>query len=129
MLFRETTQDDLDFMDAATKHPKCIDYMYTLEHEDVPIMIGGFRLITNTTAWCWCELADGIEKHLVTAYRLIRDWIDEFAKAHGIRRMQAAIRTDKPEAARLVGHLHFKFESIMDKFFDDEDGLLFVRII
>ena len=63
MIFRESTQADLDFMadhsiKGGIKQFKFIDYVYTLEHDDIPLGIGGFRLIVPTTAWCWVDLSD-----------------------------------------------------------------------
>ena len=59
MKFRESTDEDIDFMvnhsinqQVDRKEIGSIDYTYTLEHEGVPLVVGGFRMITTTTAWC-----------------------------------------------------------------------------
>ena len=132
MIFRESTQADLDFMadhsiKGGMKQFKFIDYVYTLEHDDIPLGIGGFRLIVPTTAWCWVDLSDGAIEHLRIFYRTMMEWIETFANTHQIIRLQAFVK-DTPEDRRLVRHLGFTEESRMEKFYGDEDALLYVRI-
>ena len=132
MIFRESTQADLDFMadhsiKGGMKQFKFIDYVYTLEHDDIPLGIGGFRMIVPTTAWCWVDLSDKALEHLRDSYRTIKEWIETFANTHQIIRLQAFVR-DTPEDRRLVRHLGFIEESRMEKFYGDEDALLYVRI-
>ena len=134
MNFRETIPADFEFMshhsinkDVDRKILDCVDYVFTLE-DDVPLAIGGFRMINTTTAWCWIDLSDEAGKHLVKVYRVIKEWIDEFAESHKIKRLQAFVRTDFEEAERLVKHLGFKKESIMENFFGEENAYLYVRL-
>ncbi len=116
MNFRETTQEDLDFMvnnsvsRGIQKHcPERIDYCYTLEHEGKVLGIGGFRFINTTTAWCWTDWTHLTGNHIVVSYRIIKEWIDIFAKEHGIKRLQCYIETDFTEAIRMVTHLGFEW--------------------
>lgn len=136
MEFRETTQEDLEFVTSHSisrgvlkQQPEYIDYCYTLEHEGVPLGIGGFRLINATTAWCWLDLTDRSGKHITECYRAVKEWIDIFVKEHGLKRLQAYIEPDFPEAIRMVQHFGFKKESIMKSFIGDKDAFLYVRII
>ena len=136
MNFRETTQDDLDFVSNHSvsrgilkRQPKRIDFCYTLEHEGKPLGIGGFRLINETTAWCWVDMTDRAGSHLIPAYRVVKEWMDIFVKEHGIKRLQAYVEMDFPEAIRMVQHLGFEKESIMKNFVGDKDVSMYVRII
>ncbi len=136
MNFRETTQEDLDFVARHSisrgiqKYcPEQVDYSYTLEHEGKPLGVGGFRLINMTTAWCYIDLTELSRSHLTSTYRVIREWIDIFIQEHGLRRLQAYIECDFPEAERLANHLGFKKESVMKNFMGDKDAFMFVRII
>lgn len=136
MEFRESTKEDLEFAAdhsisrGIQKHcPEQIDYCYTLEHEGVPLMVGGFRLINPTTAWCWVDMTDRSGSYLVSSYRVIRDWIDTFVKDHEIKRLQAYVECDFDEAVRMVKHLGFEKESIMKNFMDDKDAYMYVRIL
>ena len=136
MEFRETTQEDLDFVadnsisrGIQKKCPEQIDYMFTLEHEGKPLGVGGFRVINPTTAWCWTDWTHLTGKHLVTSYRTVKEYIDIFAKEHKLKRLQAYVECDFTEAIRMVEHLGFTKESTMKNFIGDKDAFMFVRIL
>ena len=136
MEFRETTTEDLAYMASHSisrgiqKHcPEQIDYLYTLEHEEKPLMTGGFRLINCTTAWCWVDLSDMAGSYPVASYRVIKEWINLFAQEHGIKRLQAYVECDFKEAIRMVEHLGFKWESNMKNFMGDKDAFMYARIL
>ena len=135
MEFRETIQEDLDFVanhsisrGILKRQPECIDYCFTLEHEGKPLGVGGFRLINLTTAWAWCDLTDCVGSHIIPAYRVVKEWIDIFVKEHGIKRLQAYVEMDFPEAIRMVQHLGFEKESIMKNFVGDKDVSMYVKL-
>ena len=136
MEFRETTQEDLDFVadnsisrGIQKKCPEQIDYMFTLEHEGKPLGVGGFRIINPTTAWVWTDWTHLTGKHLVTSYRTVKEYIDIFAKEHELKRLQAYVECDFTEGIRLVQHLGFKKESIMENFMGDKDAFMYVRVL
>jgi len=136
MDFRETTQEDLEFVadhsisrGILKRQPECIDYCYTLEHEGKPLGVGGFRLINETTAWAWADITDCAGGNIIPAYRVLKEWIDIFVKEHGIKRLQAYVEMDFPEAIRMVQHLGFEKESIMKNFVGDRDASMYVKVI
>ena len=134
MEFREVQQSDIDYMthnsiNGDLKQLRAIDYIYTLEHNGIPLLVGGFRLITDTTAWCWVDISHEAGNHTVTMYRTIKEWINNFVETHNIKRLQAFTRPDSEESIRMLKHLGFKPESAMVGFFEDGDALLFVRLI
>lgn len=134
MEFREVRQSDIDYMiensiNKDLKQLRAVDYIYTLEHEGIPLLVGGFRLINDTTAWCWADISHEASKHTTMMYRVIKEWIDKFTKEHNIKRLQAAIRCSNPEARRMVKHLGFQQESVMPYFFGDESGYMYRKII
>ena len=132
MEFRETTEVDLAYMSESksrgiqTKSPDRTDYVYTLENGK-PIMIGGFRLVNLTTAWCWVDVLS--HEDIRVSYRLIKEWIDDFAQVHKLKRLQAYVECDFDEAIRMVKHLGFEKESIMKNFMGDKDAYMFARIL
>ena len=135
MEFREATQSDLDYMlehsistGCPRERPKQTDFVYTLEHHGDIIMVGGFRLINTTTAWGWLDVSKEINEHKRVAFFTIREWLNDFVKELGIKRLMCAVRTDFQKGIRTVEHLGFHRESIMKNFFDDKDGYLYVRI-
>ena len=134
MKFREALPEDFTYMSEhslsrgiAKYVPERIDFCYTLEHEGVPLGIGGFSLINRTTAWCWLDLAT--HDYILSSYRVIKEWIDLFVKEHKIKRLQAYIECDFPEAIRFVEHLGFTKESVLENFVDDRDAFMYKRLI
>ena len=136
MEFRETTQEDLDYVAEHSVsrgiqklYPGQTDFCYTLVHDGIPLGLGGFRLINCTTAWCWVDITPIGREQIATTYRTLKEWIDVFAEEHGLKRLQAYVECDFTEAIRMVRHLGFKKESIMKNFMGDKDAFLYVRLI
>ena len=136
MRFREATIEDYEYMAINSINQKVdrkmedtVDYAYTLEDDGKPLGMGGFRMITSTTAWAWVDLSHEAGKNIITAYRVIRDWMIDFCEKMNIKRLQAFVRTDFPEAERLVQHLGFEKESKMVGFFDDKDAWMYVKFL
>ena len=133
MEFRTATTEDLVFaadhsISRGKMQPDCIDYVYTLEHDGVPLCVGGFKMMNHTTAWCWIDITDIAGKHIIAMYRVIRDWIDNFKEKHNLIRLQAGVECDFEEAIRMVEHLGFKKESIMRKHTNGRDVFMYVLI-
>ena len=136
MKFRETTQEDIDYVKDHSisrgildKQPERTDFCYTLEHEGKVLGIGGFRFITLTTAWCWLDVSDQNQQYWPESYPIMKEWIDIFVKEHNIKRLQAYIECDFEKAIRMVKQLGFEKESLMKNFVDDKDAFMYVRLI
>jgi RimJ/RimL family protein N-acetyltransferase len=136
MEFRETIQADLDYMaDNSVSRgvqkscPEQLSYMYTLEDCGEILGIGGFRLINASTAWCWLDMSHSAGKNMIYGYRFLRDEIEKFLHKYNLRRLQAYVECDFPEAIRMVEHLGFKKESTMKNFVGDKDAYMYVKII
>jgi RimJ/RimL family protein N-acetyltransferase len=69
------------------------------------------------------------EGHMIIGYRVIKEWLDELVEIHGIKRLQAYVEPGHPERIRMVQHLGFERESILEKFLGDKDAYLYKRII
>lgn len=135
MKFRETTQEDLDFVAEHSVsrgimkgQPKRIDFCCTLEHEGKVLGIGGIRLVNLTTAWAWVDITEYAQKHMILSYRVIKEWMAKIVQEKGIKRLQAYIEPDFPEAIRMAKHLGFHKESIMENFLPNGDALMYKRI-
>jgi hypothetical protein len=134
MDFRESTQADLDF---AAEHslyggdkdqPDRIDYAFTLDHGDYILAVGGFRMITNSTAWGWIELTEYMGPHLMATYRVISEYMDIFCENHKICRLQAWVRDGFKEGFRVMRHLGFEEEYMLHDFLGKgENAIMFVR--
>jgi RimJ/RimL family protein N-acetyltransferase len=135
MKLREMTTEDMEYMKdnsvsrGILKHqPECLEFCYSLEHEGNLLCIGGIRLINTCTAWCWLDLSHHAGKEMRTVYRIIKEWILEIVKEKGIKRLQAYVELDFPEAIRMVQHLGFEKEGILKDFLPSGDASMYVRI-
>lgn len=135
MKIRETTREDLDFMadnsisrGIVKNQPDRIEFCYSLEHEGKLLGMGGIRMINLTTAWCWIDMSHNAGGHIIAIYRVIKEWMYELVEDKGIKRLQAYVVTDFPEAVRMVQHLGFEKESILKNFMGDKDAYLYVRL-
>lgn len=136
MEFRIATQEDLDFVsehklypnDDDKKGPERTDYVYTLDHGDYILGVGGFRLVTNTTAWAWFELTEYVGDHLVPTYRCIVEWMEIFCKNHGIIRLQAWVEKGFTQGMRTMRHCGFQEEYMLKDFLgQDRDAIMFAK--
>ena len=135
MEFRTATKDDLGYMadhsisrGVLKRMPDKVEYVYTLEHDDKILCVGGFILANLTTAWCWIDISSEAGGPILTMHRVIRDWIEKFCEDHKIIRSQAHVDCSFTEGITLVQHLGFMKESIMEKFMGDKDAFLYKRI-
>ncbi len=134
MEFREATQEDLDFVSENSvsrgiqkRCPEQIDYLFVLEDDGI-LGVGGFKFINSTTAWTWYDLTHLAGSNMIVVYRTIKEWMESFVKEHKIKRLQAYIEPDFPEAIRTAKHLGFEWESDMENFIDDKMVFMYVRI-
>jgi hypothetical protein len=123
MEFRIATKADIDFVaenslygPIGKEQQEQIDFVYTLDHGDYILGVGGFRMVTDSTAWGWIELSGYIGNHLVPTIRVIQDYMKIFCSNHKIRRLQAWVASDFPEGIRTAKHLGFVEECTMIDF-------------
>lgn len=136
MLFRAMTTEDYEYLKdhSASRGifkntPDVTEFSYSLEHDGKLLASGGYRLINETTAWAWIDLTHDAGNHILSLYNATKKWTEEFVKDKGIKRLQAYIDPNFPEAIRLAQHLGFERESNMKNFYGDRDALLYVRLI
>jgi RimJ/RimL family protein N-acetyltransferase len=134
MNFRHATNEDIQF---ATEHsisrgtkefPGQIDYTYCLEHEGRVLAVGGVKLLLPTTAWAWMTWTEYAKGHKIEVYRVTKEWLDKLIQELKLTRVMAAVDPAFPEAVATVEHLGFTQESVMQKFFGDWPGFMFVRL-
>jgi hypothetical protein len=106
--------------------PERLDYIYTLEDEEI-LVIGGVKLLNTHTGIVWMDLTQHGLDNLVKSYRVIREWLEEMIRNLELKRTMAFIECDFLEAIRTVEHLGFKKESEMHKFFNEKTALCYVR--
>ena len=92
------------------------------------MVVGGFRLLNLTSAWCWMDWTAEALRHKKEVYKTVRDWLDFITKEMGLVRLMACVKTDFPAAIRTIEHLGFCRESIMKHFYGEKDAYLYVRL-
>ena len=135
MIFREMTQQDVRFMKDNSvsrgilkRQPEQMEFTYALEHEGNLLGIGGIRLINLTTAWCWVDMTSIAGEHIIIVYRVIKEWMEKLVEEKELKRLQAYIELDFPEAIRMAQHLGFEKESILEGFLPSGDAFLYRRL-
>ena len=135
MNFREITPDDLAYMETHTRYPEIykggvgqVDYIYALEDDGRTLAIGGFRMITKETAWCWVDMSDAGVKNRFTLYRTICEWIEKFCDTMNIWRLEACVKQNYPEGMILVEHLGFEATGTKRNFFGKQNAVLYVKL-
>lgn len=134
MNIREMTERDMEFMAEHSvsngifgKMPQRTDFSYALENDGKILAVGGIQFINPFTAWGWIDLTEYAQPRMITVYRVVKEWMEKICEAHKIRRLQAYIQTDFPQAKRTVQHLGFEFESKMSNFMGDKDAFMYRR--
>lgn len=134
MEFRLSTETDLEFVskhslyEEENNQPTQLDHIFTLDHGDYILGIGGFRMITNSTAWAWVQLTEYVGRHIEPTYRVIKEYMEIFCKDHNICRLQAWVKKDFHEGIRTVRHLGFQEEYMMKDFLGkDKSAIMFVK--
>lgn len=135
MEFREMTKSDVEFVAKHSisrgvfgKMFRQTDFSWSLEHEGKILATGGIQLINPVAAWGWIDLTEYAQVRIFTVYRVIKEWMEKFCEDNKIKRLQAYIETDFPQAKRTVKHLGFEFESVMKNFMGDKDAHMYKRI-
>ncbi len=133
MEFREATMRDIEqAADASVSRSfkqagEQTDFVYTLEHEGQVLGVGGIKIMTPTTAWCWMDWTQASRQHTKTIYRTAKEWLAKLMADKGLQRVMAAVEVDFPQAHRTVEHMGFTRESVMPRFFGERDAILFVK--
>ena len=133
MNFRISKLEDFEYMaqhstnKTERKRIDRVDYDYTLEHEGRVLGMGGFSMILPETYWCWIDLTPEAEDHILTTYRVTKEWINQFADKMEIKRLQAFVRNDERHI-RLVNHLGFQREFLMKNFYANEDAYMYRKL-
>ena len=100
-----------------------------LELDGKLLLMGGFVIITNCTAWAWVEITEEGIKHINLSYRVVKEWLEKNANIYGMKRLQAYVLCDFPEAQRFAEHLgfHKEYDKPMKYFTLDSDAFLYIR--
>lgn len=140
MIFRKTTQEDLDYVRAnpfegAIKgypYMEVPDNCWTAIFQDMIVGVGGLIIHWEGVAEVWLMLTADCEKdgfHGVIALAAIKDKMEELIRDNNIRRAQATVRTDFPQAVKMIEYFGFRCEGLMEQYCPDGgDAYRYARI-
>lgn len=141
MEFRQATQEDLAFVrqnpfEGAVKNYPYMEIpnenTYTVIYESAIVAVGGLQVRWEGVGLLWLMLTaeckkDGI--HGVRALYAIKDKMDELIEKNGIWRAEANIRTDFPQAIKMIEYLGFQREGLMRQHCPDKgDSYLYSKV-
>lgn len=137
MEFRKMTEQDWKIAEEHPLYPNgkkevndVQDFDFTFEHDGQVMCVGGFRMITETSAWGWIQLTEYSKEHLVPSIRVVKEWMEEWCKNHSIIRLQAWVATDFIEGMRTVEHFGFRRECLLNDFLGkDKPAVLYAKIM
>ena len=123
MIFRQTTQADLDFVranpfeDAVRKYPVYAvpdENCYTAIFEGEIVGVGGIQMKWDGVGELWLILTKGSRKHGIfglIALATLEKKINELIEKNNVWRAQAIIRPDFPLAIKMIEAFGFKNET------------------
>lgn len=123
MKFREATNKDFEICceqgisgGKFDSFGEIESHAWTLEHNGEILVVGGFLMITQTSAWGWFEMTQECLNHITETFRVIKDWLNIYCNERGISRIQAFVDTGNHRAIRTVEHLGFYRECTLKYF-------------
>ena len=142
MIFRQATQEDLDYVrqNPFENAVKCYPYMqcpdentYAVEYEGSLVAVGGLHVRWEGVGLLWLMLTadsakDGL--HGLRALDAIKEKTDELIAKNNLWRAEAVVRVGFDTAIKMIEFLGFKHEATLEKYMPDKtDCYLYKRII
>jgi RimJ/RimL family protein N-acetyltransferase len=141
MNFKKPTQEDFDYVAAHAFEGAVKNYpyqqvpddnCYAIEFDGVLVGVGGMVLHWEGMAEFWLILTDQCRKdgvYGILALSAIKEKVDYLIETNNIIRAQATVRTDFPEAVKMIEYLGFKDEGLMEYYAPDgHDVFRYARI-
>lgn len=142
MIFRASTQEDLDFVKSCPFEGAVKNYPYlecpddntiTAIFNNKIVAVAGVMLRWEGVGLFWLILTDTCKKEGcfgILAISAIKTKCEELIEKNKLWRAEATIRPDFPEAIKMVEFLGFEYEGTMKKYFPDKsDAFLYSHII
>ncbi len=142
MEFRKSTQEDMAFVRLNPFEGAVKDYpymeipdenCYTAIYESAIVAVGGLQVKWKGVGLLWLMLTADCKKygiHSLLALEVIKEKVEYLIEKNNLWRAEAAVRTDFPQAIKMVEFLGFKKEGLMRKYYPDKsDAWLYARII
>lgn len=142
MKFRPCTQEDMAFVRQNPYEGAIKDYpymqapdenSYTVLYESQIVAVGGLQMRWEGTGILWLMLTDDSKKHGfhgLFALEAIKEKMNEMIEANGVWRAEAIVRTDFPQAIKMIEWFGFEREGCMRKCCPDKhSAYLYAKVI
>lgn len=142
MEFRQAKQEDMAFVrnnpfEGAVKNYPYMevpdDNAYTAIYESAIVAVGGLQVKWEGVGLLWLILTADCKKygiHSLFALEAIKEKMEYLIEKNNLWRAEAAVRTDFPQAIKMIEFLGFEREGLMRKYFPDRtDAILYSRIL
>lgn len=141
MIFKRATQEDFLYVkqNPFEKAVKGYPYMdvpdescYTIIFEDVIVGVGGLQLKWEGVGLLWLMLTANCKKqgiYGVLALDAIKEKTEHLIKINNLWRAEATVRTDFPQAIKMIEYFGFKRDGLMKKYNPDKtDSYLYSQV-
>lgn len=142
MIFRESTQADLDYVKESPFEGAVKDYPYltcpdkntiTTIYEGHIVAVGGVFIPWTGVGTFWLILRSDAKKygfHGVLALSAIQEHVESLIRNNNLWRAQATVRPEFEEAVKMIEFLGFTYEGLLRKYCPDGgDTMMYSRII
>ena len=142
MIFRQATQEDFDYVSQNPFEGAVKDYppvevpdenCYTTIYEGAIVAVGGLVVLRKGLGVCWLILTANCKKkgfYGIVALSAIKDKTEELIQMNNIKRAQATVRTDFPQAIKMIEFLGFQREGLLRKYCPDGgDSYIYARLL
>ena len=141
MIFRQATQEDLDFVrqnpfeNAVKNYPYLEvpdDNTYTVIYEGQIVAVGGLQVKWEGVGLLWLMLTRDSKKHGIHGLRALQaigDKMDYLIEENKLWRAEAVIRVDFLAAIRMIKFFGFQREGTMRQYMPDKsDAYLYSKV-
>lgn len=142
MIFRKATQEDMAFVrqnpfEGAVKNYPYMEVRdencYTALYESSIVAVGGLQMKWEGVGLLWLMLTADCKKYGIyglIALEAIKEKMEYLIEKNNLWRAEAAVRTDFPQAIKMIEFLGFEREGIMRQYYPDKsDSYLYARIL
>lgn len=142
MNFRETTQEDLDFVrqnpfEGAVKNYPYMEIpdenTYTAIYESAIVAVGGLQVKWKGVGLLWLMLTADCKKngiYSLFALETIKEKMEYLIEKNNLWRAEAVVRVDFSQAIKMIEFFGFEREGIMRQCMPDKaDAFLYSRIL
>ena len=142
MIFRKATQDDIAFVrqnpfEGAVKNYPYMEIpdenCYAAIYESAIVAVGGLQVKWEGVGLLWLMLTADCKKYGIyglLALEAIKEKMEYLIEKNKLWRAEAAVRTDFPQAIKMIEFFGFEREGLMRQCFPDKsDGYLYAKVL